>query len=283
MGTIFSDTLVRLRGEAGFKTAYSFFHENGGAQVLGISYRKYLLLEQGKNLPALARLTRLSYALRLVPQGPEANGLAEAWLRTFAGDDVYQEVLAPLVAPRAEAKGMTPMHEAMKKNVAEKRCFLTPAQYRAILASFETYLCHHALSNEIGAWAAEDLAKTLQLDKSKTLAALKTLKEAKLVKELRKGVFKSPFAGMQVDAPQVNLLDASFRARNEEYHKKLVESGRSEWFAACLLRADGEVFKGYLPLVSLNMQAAGSYGISKKTPASALFMVESRITRLRDF
>lgn len=283
MGTIFSDTLVRLRAAAGFKTAYSFFHENGGQQVLGLSYRKYLLLEQGKNLPALGRLTLLSYALRLTPQGPEANGLAEAWLRSFAGEEVYQEVLAPLVAPRAEAKGMTPMHEAMKKNIAEKRYFLTPEQYRAILSSFEAYLCHHALSNESGAWAVEDLAKNLQLDKAKTVAALKALREVKLVKEPRKGVFKSPLAGLQIDAPQFNLLDASFRAKNEEYHKRLVDSGRNEWFAACLLRADGDVFKGYLPLMSLNMQAAGSYAISKKTPASALFMVESRVVRLRDF
>ena len=283
MGTIFSDTLARLRAEAGFKTAYSFFHENGGAQVMGISYRKYLLLEQGKNLPALGRLTCLSYALRLTPQGPEANGLAEAWLRTFAGEAVYQEVLAPLVAPRAEVKGMTPMHAAMKKNLAEKRYFLTPAQYRTILSSFEAYLCHHALSNESAAWKAEDLAKNLQLDKAGTVTALKALKEAKLVKEPHKGVFKSPLAGLQIDAPQLNILDASFRAKYEEYHKRLVESGRSEWFTACLLRADGEVFKGYLPLMNLSMQATGSYAISRKTRNSALFMVESRITRLRDF
>jgi hypothetical protein len=283
MGTIFSETLVRLRAEAGFKTAYSFFHENGGQQVLGLSYRKYLLLEQGKNLPALGRLTRLSYALRLTPQGPEANGLAEAWLRTFAGEDVYQEVLAPLVVPRAEAKGMTPMHEAMKKNIAEKKYFLTPEQYRVILSSFEAYLCYHALSNESGSWKAGDLAKNLQLGKAATVAALKALKEVKVVKEPRKGVFNCPLAGLQIDAPQLNLLDASFRAKNDEYHKKLMESGRNEWFAACLLRADGDVFKGYLPLMGLNMQAAGSYATSKKTPASALFMVESRVVRLRDF
>lgn len=283
MATVFSKKLTQLRAEAGFKTAYAFFHENGGQQVLGLSYRKYLLLEQGKNLPALGRLTRLSYALRLVPQGPEANALAVAWLQTYAGEEAYQEVLAPLVAPRAEAKGMTPMHEAMKKNMAEKRYFLKPVQYRAILTSFETYLCHQALSNEDGAWKAEDLAKALQLDKAKTLAALKTLKEAKLVKEPRKGFFKSPLAGLQIDAPQFNILSADFKARNEEYHKRLMESGRNEWFAACLLRADGEVFKGYLPFMSLNMQAAGSYAISRKTPDSALFMVESRIVRLRDF
>lgn len=283
MATVFSKKLTQLRAEAGFKTAYAFFHENGGQQVLGLSYRKYLLLEQGKNLPALGRLTRLAYALRLVPQGPEANALTAAWLRSFAGEQVYEEVLAPLVAPRAEAKGMTPMHEAMKKNIAGKRCFLTPEQYRAILTNYETYLCHHALSNESAAWKAEDLAASLKLDKTKTLAALKVLKRVKLVKEPRKGFFKSPLAGLQIDAPQFNILTADFKARNEEYHKRLLDSGRNEWFTACLLRADGEVFKGYLPLLSLNMQAAGSYAITRKTPASALFMVESRVVRLRDF
>ncbi|PIS46895.1 MAG: hypothetical protein COT17_06185 [Elusimicrobia bacterium CG08_land_8_20_14_0_20_51_18] len=283
MGTIFSDTLVKLRTGAGFKTAYSFFQENGGKSVLGISYRKYLLLEQGKNLPALSRLTCFSYALRLVPQGPEANALAVAWLKTFAGDDVYREVLAPLVAPKAEARGMTPLHDAMKKNLSEKRYFLTPDQYRAILSSYESYLCYQALSNETASWKAEELAKTLRLDKTGALAGLKALKEVKLVKEPHKGVFSSPLAGMQIDGPQFNLLEASFRAKNEEYHKRLVESGTSEWVSTCLLRADGEVFKGYLPLMNLNMQAAGVYAISKKTPSSALFMIESRLTRLRDF
>ena len=49
MATIFSDVLTQLRKDSGFATAYSFYHDNGGAPVLKVSYRKYLMMEQGED------------------------------------------------------------------------------------------------------------------------------------------------------------------------------------------------------------------------------------------
>lgn len=56
MATIFSEMLVKLRKAAGFSTAYRFYHDSGGAGMLKISYRKYLLLEQGQSLPSADKL-----------------------------------------------------------------------------------------------------------------------------------------------------------------------------------------------------------------------------------
>ena len=56
MSTAFSETLCRIRAAEGFPTAYRFFHDNGGTQVLGFTYRQYLRMEQGKNLPECQKL-----------------------------------------------------------------------------------------------------------------------------------------------------------------------------------------------------------------------------------
>ena len=65
MATLFSETLTRLRREAGFPTAYRFFHDNCGAKVLGMGYRKYLLMEQGKILPLFKHLRAFVAGLRI--------------------------------------------------------------------------------------------------------------------------------------------------------------------------------------------------------------------------
>ncbi|MDP2865300.1 MAG: hypothetical protein Q8O90_03560 [Elusimicrobiota bacterium] len=75
MGTAFSETLTRLRMAGGFPTAYRFYHDNGGAPVLKLSYRKSLLIEQGKNLPGAERLPKLLVALRLPQNTPAAREL----------------------------------------------------------------------------------------------------------------------------------------------------------------------------------------------------------------
>jgi len=97
MGTIFSDTLVKLRQEAGFPTAYRFFHDNGGDKVLGMCYRKYLMMEQGRNLPVLGRLERLIVGLHMPFGTPAARELTLAWLKTMAGEESYAGLLEPLM------------------------------------------------------------------------------------------------------------------------------------------------------------------------------------------
>ena len=86
MGTKFSEMLVKLRKDAGFVTAYKFFYDNGGDKVLGMCYRKYLMMEQGRFLPQFKHLRAFIYGLHLQNRSAAANGLADAWLRTMAGD-----------------------------------------------------------------------------------------------------------------------------------------------------------------------------------------------------
>ena len=86
MATIFSDTLNKLRRESGFPTAYRFFHDNGGDKVLGMCYRKYLMMEQGRILPLFKHLRGFIFGLRLVTGSlPMPEILLRAWLKTMSG------------------------------------------------------------------------------------------------------------------------------------------------------------------------------------------------------
>lgn len=283
MPTKFSETLVRLRAEAGFSTAYRFFHDNGGDKVLGLSYRRYLLIEQGKNLPLIDKLKKLFYALRLVPQSPNANALVVAWLQVMAGEETYRDLLHPIIAPQAESKGVSPLHKAVERTMASDTYHVKPEQFQTVLSSFEAYLCFHAMVSETGAWKIEDLAKALQAELPKVKEAMRHLAGVKLMKEIRKGVYKCPIAGSTLQTPQMNLLGKDAIEKFKAYNRQLKESGRNEWYSTCMLRADGPAFKGYLPVLNLAVHTAGAYEIKRKTAGSAMFLVEGRITRLRDF
>lgn len=284
MATIFSNVLTQLRKDNGFATAYSFYHANGGAPVLQVSYRKYLLVEQGKILPVIDKLRRLSFALRLTPQSPQAHSLVIAWLKTMAGEDNYRDVLEHIISSKAVVKGDSPVHEVLKKSLAGNKYFMTPAQLAAVVASFDTYLCYMAMSSETGTYTVKELAKSLELKKPAAAKAMKTLAAAKIVKEVKKEVYKCPLSAYSsVDMPHMSLMVPEVRNKLEAYMTKLEASGQKEWSTTLIVRADAPVFNGYSPMLQMGVHSSKTYEISHKTEKSALYYVEGRITKLRDF
>lgn len=281
MGTIFSDTLVRLRKDAGFTTAYRFYHDNGGAPAFKVSYRKYLLIEQGKNLPVVGRLVKLLIALRLPLGTPESTALVTAWLRTMAGEEIYSDVFAPLLAARAV--GLSPMHSALNRSLAQKKYHMTLEQLAAIVSSFETYKCSFTLESDSGAWTAERLAAVLKIKKQAAEKGLKVLAGAGLAKETRKGVYRSKVAGMMVENPATVAMPPELKEKVRACFKRLEQEATVEFARMGLLRADSEALRGFFPLMSANVDASNAYAITEKTTKSAGFFVISRVLRLWDF
>ncbi|MDP2866296.1 MAG: hypothetical protein Q8O90_08640 [Elusimicrobiota bacterium] len=282
MGTIFSETLTRLRTEGGFPTAYRFYHDNGGAPVLKLSYRKYLLIEQGKNLPGAERLPKLLVALRLPQNTPAARELVRAWLRTLAGEEVYTDLLKPLLE-KVAAPAVTPMGEALRRSIAEKKYHMTEAQVLATLSSFEAYKCNFILENDCGAWAAEELAKTLRINKTAAQRALKDFAAAGLVKEVKKGVYKSRIAGQMVVYPSVLAMRQEVREKVRGYIKRLEQESPAEYSSMGLFRADSIALKGYYPLLKSTVEASHAYSTVKKAGNSAAFFVIGRVLKMWDF
>jgi len=283
MSTAFSETLCRIRAAEGFPTAYRFFHDNGGTQVLGFTYRQYLRMEQGKNLPECQKLCKLVLALRLVPKSAPANDLSIAWLLTLIGEDAYQR-LFPFIATAPSGGSLPPMYKAVEKALSGEKHFITHAQFKSILTDKDTYLCFLAISSDTGTWSADQIAESMRLAPAAAEKALRTLAGVRLIKKVKTKTYKCPFAAKMLEYPQFDMVDQALRAKLAQYERELVDSGLDKWSRSGIIRADAPTFfNSYSPLMMLNLSAAQTYNISKKTANSALFYIEGRIIKLRDF
>ncbi len=283
MTTPFSKLLVQLRKEAGFPTAYRFYHDNGGNGVLKISYRNYLMIEQGRSLPGLERLGTFLWALHLFLKSAEANTFVSAWLETMAGPEHFKELFKPLLAAKQGAQGLSPMQNAMKKAMTNTKIHLSMAQMEAIFANQDNHLCFHAITNDTGAWPKKEFAARLQLTEAAAEKALKALARVKIVKEVKKGVYKSPMAGALLQYPRRELLPQEFCARMQEYGDELAATGKRVLQCRTMVRADGAEFNNFYPVMQVNNDTAATYAIEEKTDRSALYLVEGKITKIRDF
>lgn len=283
MPTIFSETLTRLRKEAGFTTAYRFYHNNGGQPVLKVSYRKYLLMEQGKLLPVFQRLHRLIYLLRCGQKSTPANDLAVAWLKTMAGEEAFRDILQPILAVKTGIPGFSPLHKTVKRALADKKYYLTPEQFSVMVDNKNNYLCYLALSEDSGEWSVEGLAQSLKLKKPVAARAIKELHAVKILKEVRKGFYACPFVGCMVEAPQLNTVDRALEAKYAKCREELIATGKPVWTRSGTVRADAQEFRNFYPMMNLNLSTAHTYSITEKTENSALFTVVCRVIKIRDF
>ncbi|MCX5793169.1 MAG: hypothetical protein NTY45_13275 [Elusimicrobia bacterium] len=282
MGTPFSDMLTRLREEAGFSTAYRFYHDNGGRAMLGMSYRNYLLVEQGKILPIAGRLQNFLVALRLRSKTGLANELAVAWLKALGGGEFFHEVLAPFVSAGPGAAEVSPVHKALERSLAANKYYMNPVQMRAMLASFETYKCSLVLNNDTGLWSAEQLAVMVKIKKSAARKALKEFAGVKLLKEVKKGFYKSQVAGRMMEYPDLGANAPELRGVLRGYMEKLVAAGSVEYGGKIVVRADAAVLRDSFPVMDTNLSSAQTFAVSQRTAHSALFYVVGRVVRLFD-
>lgn len=283
MPTVFSETLVRSRKEAGFSTAYRFYHDNGGAAAFKVSYRNYLMMEQGRNLPVLGRLARILVALRMPQASPVARDLTRAWLRTMAGDEMYADLLEPLFSPAAPGGPGSPADEALRRTLAENKFHITLEQLEALSSSFETFKCSFTLESDSGSWTAESLAKAVGIKKAEAAKALRDLLKTELVKAEGKAAYRSRVAGKLVEYPATAALRPEIRTRIKGYFKRLEQESPVEFANMGMLRADADALRGYYAMLKSAVEASHAYSTVKKTPKSAGFYIVTRVHRLWNF
>jgi hypothetical protein len=280
MGSIFSDTLVKLRKEAGFPTAYRFFYANGGDKVLGMCYRKYLMMEQGRILPLFKHMRALISSLRLVNKSSAAAELVKAWFRTMAGEEAYSEIIEPMLSSKAEPSFLSPAHKALKEALAGRKFYIIPDQLKVIAGSLENYLAFQLFSNDTGVWTAEKLAAA-GVKKNSAVKVLKLFLAAKMLRKAGAG-YKCPLAGAMLELPRRAAAPELF-SRVEEYQHALMVSGRSAWFRRGIIRADADALANFYTLMQGSLSSAQAYAVTEKTPKSALFAIDARVVKLRDF
>lgn len=285
MATIFSEILAKFRKEAGFKTAYQFFHDNGGKPVLKVSYRMYLLIEQGKLLPPFKNISLYIYALRLSMRSYSAMELIAAWLKTALGEDDFKHILQPFLKVPQEQSIPSALHKAVKTSLIQKKFYIKPEQMQVIVKNRGTYLCWTALSNDTGAWVPKALAAEMGLSPSAAQNALRDLAAAKLVRRRKDGAYKCPMAGGMVEYPHGTITQDTPDIRNkfQQLRDEMISSGDMVYRRRGILRASLTEFANCFPLLALNVSTAATYAITKKQKDSALFAVECKVVRIRDF
>ncbi len=281
MATLFSETLTRLRREAGFPTAYRFFHDNCGAKVLGMGYRKYLLMEQGKILPLFKHLRAFVAGLRLVRSGGTANELVKAWLKTMAGEEFYEELLTPLISDKPSLLTLSPTQKALKEVMADRKFYMTPEHLAILTASAENYIGYQFLSSDSGVWTPEKLAESAGITKPAADKIIKTFFAAKLLSKAGKG-FKCPLVGAQIELPHKTSVPELFE-KLVKRHDEFVASGNLVWFRRAILRADETALRDFFQLMAVNLSSVSAYSVREKTPKSAIFALEAKAVKLRDF
>lgn len=283
MATIFSETLMRLRKGAGFSTAYRFFHDNGGAPFFKVSYRNYLMMEQGRNLPVLGRLTKIILGMRIPERTPESRELTLAWLKTMAGGEAYTDLLEPLLAKGAPANSSSAAEEALRRTLAEKKFHINGSQLLATSSSFEAYKCFFVMETDPGVWTAEAMAKALGIKKAEADKALRSFLKAGLVKAEGKGGYRSKIAGQLVEYPAGPAFPPAALARIKNYYKRLEAEGPMEFGTCGMLRADADALRGFYPMLKSSVEASYAFSTTARTRKSAGFLVLGRVHRLWSF
>jgi len=281
MKTFFSESLVKLRKEAGFPTAYRFYHDNAGKPVLKFSYRTYLLFEQGEALPPPEALGRISVALKLIPKSPPAGLLASAWLKTMTGEEAYASIFEPFISIKTEALGLSPVHKAMGKFI--KKSPISVEQALLILSTYDHYRAFLLLANDEGNWTAEALAKTLGIKAAAAGKILPDLVKKGLAVRVKEGVYTFSHDGVILEFPRAEIMPTGLNDRMREYQAKMLSGGSLTWRRLNVLRADAQELTAFYPVLSLSMSAATGYGVAEKTKHSAMFAIESKVVKLFDF
>ena len=281
MTTIFSETLTRLRLEAGFPTAYRFFHDNSGARMMGISYNKYLQMEGGEILPQLKQVRAFISGLRLVRSGGPAKELVTAWLKTIAGDELYEELLKPLISDTPPVLALSSEQKALKEALTDRKFHMTPEHLDVMTASQESYVCYQFLSSDSGVWTAEKLAESAGISKHAADAMIKSYLKVKLLRRAGKG-FKCPLVGAQMELPHRTSVPELYE-RLMKRHDEFVASGQPVWFRRAILRADENSLREFFQMMSVNLSSVSAYSVREKTTKSAIFALEAKAVKLRDF
>ncbi|MFC1522988.1 hypothetical protein ACFL6Y_11325 [Elusimicrobiota bacterium] len=282
--TIFAKTLIELRKEAGFATAHQFYSQSGGKKALGISYAKYLLLEQGKNLPRFERLKLFLNLLNIFKVSPKARRLVLAWLRTMTGEKDFRELLFPhIISENVPVSASSPAQDALRASLREKTYHMTNEQTDAIAQTPDNYWCFNLLANNAGQLKINEIAKLLGIKLPKVKKALKRLTEVKLTKEIKKGVFKSPLVGMSVELPAFKTLSPQMLGNIRKYRDSKRAHGEIVFDRTGVIRADSVALSSFFSYLNNNMMVAKAYETAKKTENTAFFLIEGKVTKLFKF
>ena len=285
MATPFALIFTRLRRQAGFETAYQFYHKNGGRRAFGCSFQNYLRIENGSNLPVPKRLPQLCLQLRLPLRGADMRELVRAYLQVWAGsEDLAQWLIGPFERAERAEPAPGPAAQALSRVVRESARPLTLEQYKAVMSSAEAYWCFRVLTTDRKGQTDVALSRILGLGKARIRKGLEALCRCGIARKRRDGSFESPYVGQYLVFPDPTLLPERLKAAARRYTRDMVRrKGATVDVRHCGVRADALAIQGFLPHLREAIRGVNAYSVIEKTERSALFLVEGRVCKLFDF
>ncbi|MBI4669741.1 MAG: hypothetical protein HY747_11285 [Elusimicrobia bacterium] len=281
----FGRVLERLRKEAGYKTAYEFYHKNGGRLVFHCGFRQYLYLEQGKSLPKPKMLLALGRMLRLLTDDNSLRDFSLSHLKSLYGGDVYKTFFAPILA-QPQGKSERPLGTAIQK-AREQRVFnISGEQAKLITKSACHYWAFEVVSNDNGPFEAEKMAELLGYAKEEIEAALNEFAGLGLIKKIKGGAWISPHAGKIFAFPQKGKGLYAYDDCREfiKYWQEMAEKkGGAAFRRSIVFRASESQLMNYFPYLYQALVGAEMYSSMEKGPDTALFAIETTAKKLFPF
>lgn len=276
----FSKALRHMRREAGFKTAYQFYHANGGRRHFVFTYVHYLRLENRGRLPRPEWMSLIVKALRLGPGEVGARRLFEAYLRDSLGEDGFETVAAPLLC-RHQGVPAPAGAEGLRWMKSENAVHMTPVQFAAIASSSAAYWCSEVLLSDEEAWSEEALARRLSLEPKAVRKELERLKAAGLVRRMGGGRWRSRHHGKFFTFPgRLEGIGEAFKRVQGYWEAMYAKVGREESARVELVRAESSFVRRYAHSLNEAVDAANIGAVRAKGQDTALYLVEARVRRL---
>ncbi|MBI3551722.1 MAG: MarR family transcriptional regulator [Elusimicrobia bacterium] len=284
MAKEFSRRLAAARREAGFKSAYQFYHGNGGRRHFPFTYVHYLRIENAGKLPRPQWLGRLLTGLRLSPGEAGCRRLFLAYLKDLlGGPEASALILEPLLCRHGAASAPAGA-EAVRWMKAEHSVHLTPAQFKALASSESAYWCSELLCNDGGSWTAEELAEALGITAAAAQAGLARLKTAGLARRTAAGRYRARWTGKLFTFP--GRLEGMGRHLDliQRYWERMA-SRRGERVSARVevVRAEAGFMRRYSQTLAETLDAANAGAAQTKGEDTGLYLIEAGIRRLLPF
>jgi hypothetical protein len=280
----FSEALLALRHEAGYPSAYRFYHRNGGRRHFGFTYVHYLRLEKGAKAPRAEAFGAILKALRLAPAAEGARLMFRAYLLDVLGSPEAYELIVGSVS--ADVPTISPTHAegGFDRLKRERLMHMSIEQFTAVAHDETSYWCSELLLNDNGSWSPKDVSGRLNCAPKEAADALDRLTKAKLLRATSPGRYKTRQPGKFWTFPG--------RSKGME---PLLERVRGYWDAMAkrrggpfgerleLVRASSSVMRQYMNALHRAVDEANLAATHAKGEDTGLFLIEGRVRRLLPF
>lgn len=278
----FAQNLIKARSEAGFETAYKFYHRNGGRKHFPFTFVHYTRIEKGDSLPRPEWIELIFVALRLLPTQVQARNMLKSFVSDLLGGAKNAGyILTPLLA---DTKPEDEKFDPMRLLRSAHSVHITPDEFAVITGSEAAYWCAEALFNEAAAFTPAELAEKIGFNSAQTLTALKALEKTKLVIKAGKGEYRCRYEGKFFTYPgRLDGMEKLLDKAKTYWENAAKKEGRVFFERLGLIRTTESAISGYRLSLAQAVDAANACIVNHSGPDTGFFLIEARIRKIKKY